>query len=69
MALLITHPDYMNFGRGKCVMEEYPLEFYEELLDYVKGKYKDEYWNVLPKEMARFWKEKMVTPQSSKSTE
>ncbi len=58
MALLITHPDYMN-GNGRCTMEEYPMEYYEEFLNYVKEKYAGRYWNQLPKEIAHFWKEKM----------
>ena len=69
MALLITHPDYMNCEKGGCGIDEYPMEFYEEFLDYVKGKYEGQYWHTLPKEMARFWKEKMVIPQSCKSVE
>ena len=60
MALFITHPDYMNCTKGKCKMEEYPMKFYEELLDYIKCKYEGQYWNPLPKEMACFWKEKIV---------
>jgi hypothetical protein len=67
MALLITHPDYMNCNQGRCTIEEYPMEFYEELLDYIKSKYEGQYWHALPKEMARFWKQKMVISQSSKS--
>lgn len=59
MALVITHPDYMNGHNGRCTIEEYPVEFYEELLHYVKSKYQGRYWNPLPKEMARFWKEKI----------
>lgn len=60
MALLITHPDYMAFDRDKCEFEEYPVDYYLEFLDYVKGRYKNQYWNPLPKEIARFWKEKVV---------
>ncbi len=60
MALLITHPDYMNCNNGKCKMEEYPMEFYEELLCYIRTKYDDQYWQALPKEIARFWKEVTV---------
>ena len=56
IALLNTHPDYMNFNDGRCRMEEYPIRFYEEFLDYVNSKYEDQYWTTLPKEMARFWK-------------
>ncbi len=57
MALLITHPDYMNYNNGSCGIEEYPVEFYKDLLDYIKGKFDGRYWNPLPKEMAHFWKE------------
>jgi len=32
MALLITHPDYMDFGKGNG-FEEYPVGYYQELLD------------------------------------
>lgn len=56
MALLIAHPDYMNFKKGKCAIEEYPMEFYKEFLEYVKYKYEGRYWNALPKETSRFWK-------------
>ena len=64
MALLITHPDYMNCKAGRWKIEEYPMKFYEKFLDYVKSRYEGQYWHVLPKEMARFWKQKMVIPTS-----
>lgn len=60
MALVITHPDYMNFNKDRCGTEEYPVELYKELLEYIKGKYEGQYWHALPREIARFWKEKMV---------
>ena len=60
MALLITHPDYMNCKKGRCKIDEYPMEFYEEFLDYIKSKYEGEYWHPLPKEMAASGKKKMV---------
>lgn len=56
MALLIAHPDYMNDNKGGCNVEEYPIEFYEEFLHYVRNKHEGQYWNPLPKELARFWK-------------
>lgn len=55
MALLITHPDYMNFNNTKLGIEEYPAEYHEEFLKYINSKYKGQYWHVLPKDMARFW--------------
>jgi peptidoglycan/xylan/chitin deacetylase (PgdA/CDA1 family) len=59
MALLITHPDYMSFDGKKGGLKEYPVEYYEEFLEYIKGRYKNQYWNVLPKEIARFWAKEM----------
>ena len=55
MVLVNTHPDYMNFSREKMTIEEYPARYYEEFLQYIKGKYDGQYWHVLPKEMARYW--------------
>jgi hypothetical protein len=60
MALVITHPDYMNCKRGRCKIDEYPIQFYEEFLNYVKSKYDGQYWHPLPREMARFWKKELV---------
>lgn len=60
MALLNTHPDYMNFGNTEMKREEYPSQFYAEFLEYVINKYKDQYWHVLPGEVAGFWGEKVV---------
>jgi peptidoglycan/xylan/chitin deacetylase (PgdA/CDA1 family) len=56
MALINTHPDYMNFTRLHCGLEEYPAAYYRELLDYIRRRYAGDYWHVLPKDMARFWK-------------
>lgn len=70
MALLITHPDYMNFSDGSPGHEEYPVEYYETFLNYVKSTYEDQYWNVLPKELARYWAanfaraQEIVTPDN-----
>ena len=60
MALLNSHPDYMNFDGLKCGIEEYPATYYEEFLAYVKGKYEGQYWHTLPRDMARFWSRKIV---------
>jgi len=54
MALLITHPDYMNFGDKKFEREEYPVQYYEQFLRYIKSTYRNQYWHVLPKEMAQY---------------
>lgn len=55
MALLNTHPDYMNFDGKKGGMDEYPVGHYVEFLEYIKRKYEGIYWHILPREIARFW--------------
>ena len=55
MALMNTHPDYMVFDRLKRSVEEYPSDYYIELLDHIKTMYEGQYWHPLPKEMAHFW--------------
>jgi peptidoglycan/xylan/chitin deacetylase (PgdA/CDA1 family) len=69
MALVITHPDYMNARPGRLSKEEYPMHYYAELLKYVKTKYEGQYWHVLPKEMASFWRENMSERQSEHPSE
>jgi hypothetical protein len=56
MALINTHPDYMNFGDGKNGNEEYPAQYYRDFLNYIKEKYTDRYWHVLPRDISRFWR-------------
>jgi peptidoglycan/xylan/chitin deacetylase (PgdA/CDA1 family) len=68
MALLITHPDYMSVKKGKCRREEYPMDFYEEFLDYVKVKYTEQYWQALPREAALFGKKVCHQGQKYEST-
>ena len=57
MALLITHPDYMNYSNGEVGMDEYPSKYYEEFLAHLKTEYGNRYWSVLPKDLARWWME------------
>lgn len=55
MALMITHPDYMCFGGKKPTYSEYDVELYRQFLEHIRTAYKDQYWHVLPCEIARFW--------------
>jgi peptidoglycan/xylan/chitin deacetylase (PgdA/CDA1 family) len=55
MALMITHPDYMCFGGKKPTYSEYEVDLYREFLEHIKTVYRDRYWHVLPREIARFW--------------
>lgn len=64
MALLNTHPDYMNFGDSKCGPEEYPAENYRTFLRYVKDRFGGGYWHVLANQIVPFWKTTMGTVAS-----
>jgi glycosyltransferase involved in cell wall biosynthesis/peptidoglycan/xylan/chitin deacetylase (PgdA/CDA1 family) len=54
MALSLTHPDYISFGETPLGKEEYPVELYAEFLQYVCQKYKGQFWNPLPCEVAEY---------------
>lgn len=53
MVLVNVHPDYVNFN-GKLKKEEFHVSLYIDLLEYIKNKYNKEYWNPLPKELAKY---------------
>ena len=55
MALINTHPDYMNFGNKRMNYDEYPASYYEDFLNYVQDRYKNQYWHALPKEMTQWF--------------
>ncbi len=66
MALLNTHPDYMNFDGRLHNYEEYPVALYEEFLNYVKSRYEGQYWQALPRQVARFWSDSFARTERSK---
>ena len=66
MVLLTTHPDYMCFDSTEKAWDEYPVSHYEELLDYVRGRYNDVYWSALPRDVARFYRDRV--PLSSRNS-
>jgi predicted glycosyltransferase len=56
MAALNTHPDYMGFEGAAPSKEEYPVGHYLDFLNYIRTQYAGQYWHVLPRQMARFWR-------------
>jgi len=60
MALLNTHPDYMNFGGSPCSLDQYPVSYYTDLLEYIRTKYGGQFWHALPRDVALFWKSSML---------
>lgn len=65
MALMNTHPDYMNFEFRPCAPEEYPAAYYRQWLEHVREKYHGRYFSVLPRELARYWKAHCRRPSRS----
>ena len=58
MALVIIHPDYLNFN-DLIKTEEYPVKYYSDFLKYIKDTYDGKYWNAIPKDVAAYYK-KMI---------
>jgi predicted glycosyltransferase len=56
MALMNSHPDYMNFGGESLSREEYPVGLYREFLDYVRTRYAGRFWHAIPRDLARYWR-------------
>ncbi|HPS00380.1 MAG TPA: hypothetical protein PLA90_02445 [Candidatus Sumerlaeota bacterium] len=63
MALINTHPDYMYLGAEKEELDEYPLAFYRDFLEYAQSRYSDVYWHALPSEVAQFWRSRSISPE------
>jgi len=57
MALVNVHPDYVCFN-GKPGSEEFVVDLYINFLKYVREKFSNQYYNVLPKKLAEFWLQK-----------
>ncbi len=62
MALLITHPDYMNMNGESQKTGQYPVELYEQLLRYIQDKYSGAYWLALPREVAAYGQQTAFAP-------
>jgi hypothetical protein len=63
VALLNTHPDYMDFSSStNGGYRTYPASLYQQFLSYVKDKYEGQYWAALPREVATYVAERCATP-------
>ncbi|MGB5895090.1 MAG: hypothetical protein WBG58_13015, partial [Ignavibacteriaceae bacterium] len=54
MVLINVHPDYLNFENKQQSREEFSVNLYIDLLKYIKAKYSNDYWHVLPKKIAEY---------------
>jgi hypothetical protein len=56
MAMVIVHPDYVNFPGSPKAADEFPLARFEELLQHVRQEYAGQYWQALPRDVAQLVK-------------
>lgn len=54
MALLNTHPDYMRFDEHRVTELTYDVGLYRDFLNFVRCEFGEDFWHVLPKELARY---------------
>lgn len=57
LALVNIHPDYMDFHKSDFSSLRYPASLVEDLLGYVCNRYRDQFWNPLPKDLATWFRQ------------
>jgi glycosyltransferase involved in cell wall biosynthesis len=70
MVLLNVHPDYIRFPSSDQNKLLYPSEHYTTFLRVIRDQYAGQFWNPLPKDLARWYKQKhhTVTIASGRNT-
>jgi peptidoglycan/xylan/chitin deacetylase (PgdA/CDA1 family) len=68
MALLNTHPDYMNFWGSHLGLGEFPARYYRDFLEYINTRYAGAFWNPLPRDLARFLNQQYLPDRDEKLT-
>lgn len=56
MAMVIVHPDYVNFN-GASHPAEYKARTYQKFLEYVSNRYRGDAWFALPRDVAAYVRE------------
>jgi hypothetical protein len=55
MALVNVHPDYISFN-GSPSSGEFSVSQYRDFLTYIKDHYAGTFWNVVPRDLARWYR-------------
>ena len=55
MALVNVHPDYMSSKPGTRHWQRYSAGLYEGFLEWVRNRWGDRCWHVLPRDLATWW--------------
>jgi hypothetical protein len=56
MALVNVHPDYITLEGEPPSSRQFPVARYRELLNYVKDRYAGKFWNVVPRDLVRWFR-------------
>jgi glycosyltransferase involved in cell wall biosynthesis len=54
MAMVIVHPDYLQFPGDPPSPRTYPVDHYIKLLDHVRSRHSGTFWQPLPKDVAHY---------------
>lgn len=52
LALVNIHPDYIHFSKEGESKRSYSISLVEDWLSHVRERYKDDFWNPLPRDLA-----------------
>ena len=63
MALVNVHPDYMRFDGQPSSPHTYPADYYRQFLQYARRRYKDSFWQPLPRDLAAFVARHSIPPR------
>jgi glycosyltransferase involved in cell wall biosynthesis len=69
MALLNVHPDYLRFGGERCSARTYDHAFYRRFLEHVLSRYPNAFWNVTPRELACWFRDRFTTVDTAAPAE
>ena len=60
MVLLNVHPDYMAFKGDTCGFDEFDASLYAQFLGELSSSHSGQYWPVLPRQMAGYWRKNVL---------
>ena len=67
MALLNVHPDYVQFEGESASARTYPVEYFVQFLKHAQSCDLGQFWQPLPKEAARYFRQTMLKPKVVKA--
>jgi hypothetical protein len=56
LALVNIHPDYIDFDQTDFSHFRYPVSLVSDLFEYLENRYKGQFWNPLPRELAAWYR-------------